>query len=101
MQAGTRGNAWHDVKERGLSWSAPIRRLICWRCAWPAVASWSRAAVASRPGGFLRCWTLLYGAVSMEVFGHMSFALTDPAPMFEITLGDLAALIGLQYPLPR
>ena len=50
---------------------------------------------------FLRCWTLLYGAVSMEVFGHMSFALTDPAPMFEITLGDLAALIGLQYPLPR
>jgi AcrR family transcriptional regulator len=49
---------------------------------------------------FLRCWTLLYGAVSMEVFGHMSFALTDPAPMFEITLGDLAALVGLQYPLP-
>ena len=49
---------------------------------------------------FLRCWTLLYGAVSMEVFGHMSFALTYPAPMFEITLGDLAALVGLQYPLP-
>jgi hypothetical protein len=49
---------------------------------------------------FLRCWTLLYGAVSMEVFGHMSFALTDPAPMFEITLGDLAALVGLRYP-PR
>jgi AcrR family transcriptional regulator len=50
---------------------------------------------------FLRCWTLLYGAVSMEIFGHMSFALTDPAPMFEITLGDLATLVGLQYPLPR
>jgi AcrR family transcriptional regulator len=50
---------------------------------------------------FLRCWTLLYGAVSMEVFGHMRFALTDPAPMFEITLGALAALVGLQYPLPR
>lgn len=49
---------------------------------------------------FLRCWTRLYGAVSMEIFGHMSFALTDPAPMFEITLGDLAALVGLQYPLP-
>jgi hypothetical protein len=47
---------------------------------------------------FLRCWTVLYGAVSMEVFGHMSFALTDPAPMFEITLGDL---VGLRYPLPR
>jgi AcrR family transcriptional regulator len=47
---------------------------------------------------FLRCWTLLYGAVAMEVFGHMRFALEDPAPMFEITLGDLAALIGLGYP---
>jgi AcrR family transcriptional regulator len=49
---------------------------------------------------FLRCWTVLYGAVAMEVFGHMRFALSDPAPMFEITLGDLAALVGLQYPLP-
>ncbi len=48
---------------------------------------------------FLRCWTLLYGAVAMEVFGHLRFALEDPAPMFEITLGDLAALVGLRYPL--
>jgi len=48
---------------------------------------------------FLRCWTLLYGAVAMEVFGHMRFALDDPAPMFEITLGDLAALVGLSYPM--
>ena len=48
---------------------------------------------------FLRCWTVLYGAVAMEVFGHMSFALEDPAPMFELTLGDLAALVGLRYPL--
>ena len=49
---------------------------------------------------FLRCWTVLYGAVAMEVFGHMRFALEDPAPMFEITLGDLATLVGLRYPLP-
>ena len=49
---------------------------------------------------FLRCWIVLYGAVAMEVFGHMKFALEDPAPMFEITLGDLAALVGLRYPLP-
>ena len=48
---------------------------------------------------FLRCWTVLYGAVAMEVFGHMSFALEDPAPMFELTLGDLATLVGLRYPL--
>jgi len=49
---------------------------------------------------FLRCWTVLYGAVAMEVFGHMSFALEDAAPMFELTLGDLASLVGLRYPLP-
>jgi AcrR family transcriptional regulator len=48
---------------------------------------------------FLRCWMVLYGAVAMEVFGHLSFALEDPAPMFELTLGDLAALVGLRYPL--
>jgi AcrR family transcriptional regulator len=47
---------------------------------------------------FLRCWTVLYGAVAMEVFGHMRFALEDPAPMFDLTLGDLAALVGLRYP---
>jgi AcrR family transcriptional regulator len=49
---------------------------------------------------FLRCWVLLYGAVSMEVFGHLQFAMEDPGPMFELTLGDLARLVGLQYPLP-
>jgi hypothetical protein len=50
---------------------------------------------------FLRCWTLLYRAVAMEVFGHMGFALEDAAPMFEFTLGDLAGLVGLRYPPPR
>jgi AcrR family transcriptional regulator len=49
---------------------------------------------------FLRCWVLLYGAVSMEVFGHLGFALDDPAPMFEFTLTDLARLVGLKHPLP-
>ncbi len=48
---------------------------------------------------FLRCWVLLYGAVSMEVFGHLRFALDDPGPMFDLTLGDLARLVGLEYPL--
>lgn len=48
---------------------------------------------------YLRCWMLLYGAVSMEVFGHLHFALEDPLPMFELTLGDMARLVGLEYPL--
>jgi AcrR family transcriptional regulator len=64
-----------------------------------------RAALGSdMPDGailvFLRCWVLLYGAVTLEVFGHLGFALDDPAPMFEYTLADLARLVGLEYPLP-
>jgi AcrR family transcriptional regulator len=47
---------------------------------------------------FLRCWVLLYGAVAMEVFGHLDFALDDPVPMFDLTLSDLAEKVGLQYP---
>jgi hypothetical protein len=48
---------------------------------------------------FLRCWIVLYGALAMEVFGHLGFALEDPAPMFELTLADLARMVGLRYPL--
>ncbi len=48
---------------------------------------------------FLRCWIVLYGAVAMEVFGHINFALEDAAPMFEITLSDLASLVDLRYPV--
>jgi AcrR family transcriptional regulator len=46
---------------------------------------------------FLRCWTRLYGAVTLEVFGHLRFALDDPAPMFEYTLSEMAAALGLSY----
>jgi AcrR family transcriptional regulator len=49
---------------------------------------------------FLRCWVLLYGTVSLEVFGHLRFALKDSAPMFELVLRDLASMVGLEYPLP-
>jgi AcrR family transcriptional regulator len=47
---------------------------------------------------FLRCWVRLYGIVSLEVFGHLSFALDDGRPMFELMLSEMAPLIGLQYP---
>lgn len=49
---------------------------------------------------FMHCWVLLYGAVSMEVFGHAAFTFCDPAPMFDLILADLARLVGLEYPLP-
>jgi AcrR family transcriptional regulator len=47
---------------------------------------------------FLRCWVRLYGAVSLEAFGHLKFALDDPLPMFELMLADLASMLGLRYP---
>ena len=49
---------------------------------------------------FLRCWVRLYGMVSLEVFGHLHFALDDAAAMFDLTLAELAELIGLAFPAP-
>ncbi|OLT30216.1 TetR family transcriptional regulator [Actinomadura sp. CNU-125] len=49
---------------------------------------------------FLKCWVRLQGAVSLEVFGHLEFALDDPEPMFELMLGELAAILNLPYAPP-
>jgi len=49
---------------------------------------------------FLRCWVRLYGIVSLEVFGHLGFALDDAEPMFELMLAETAPLLGLEYPPP-
>jgi AcrR family transcriptional regulator len=50
---------------------------------------------------FLQCWVRLYGIVSLEVFGHLSFALDDGRPMFELMLSELAPMVGLEYPAAR
>jgi AcrR family transcriptional regulator len=50
---------------------------------------------------FLRCWVRLYGMVSLEVFGHLHFALDDASALFEYTLTELAGLVGLEYPATR
>jgi AcrR family transcriptional regulator len=47
---------------------------------------------------FLRCWARLYGAVTLEAFDHLRFALDDASPMFEYTLAEMAAGLGLTYP---
>jgi AcrR family transcriptional regulator len=44
---------------------------------------------------FLRCWVRLYGMVSLEVFGHLHFALDDPSPMFDYTTAEIRELLGL------
>jgi AcrR family transcriptional regulator len=49
---------------------------------------------------FLRCWVRLYGIVSLEVFGHLGFALDDAEPMFEMMLAETAPMLGLEYRVP-
>jgi AcrR family transcriptional regulator len=49
---------------------------------------------------FAYCWVRLYGMVSMEVYGHLSWVLDDAEPMFEMTLAEMAPVLGLQYPAP-
>ncbi|MEU2712084.1 TetR/AcrR family transcriptional regulator [Streptomyces sp. NPDC007205] len=42
---------------------------------------------------FVLAWSRLYGVVSMEMFGHLDFALTDPEPLFEHNLRDILGLL--------
>jgi AcrR family transcriptional regulator len=70
----------------------------------PQLAEYRHLIRADLPLGvlqtFLQCWVLLYGTVSLEVFGHLRFALKDSTAMFELMLKDLASMLGLEYPLP-
>jgi|KBSSwiStaDraftv2_1062776.scaffolds.fasta_scaffold147823_2 AcrR family transcriptional regulator len=45
---------------------------------------------------FLSCWIRLYGMVALELFGHLSFALTDAEELFELELIACAELLGLR-----
>lgn len=38
---------------------------------------------------YLSGWVRLYGGVTIEVFGHLGFALSDAEPMFEVMLADM------------
>jgi AcrR family transcriptional regulator len=45
---------------------------------------------------YLRCWMRLYGAVTMEVFGHLNFAVADAEALFELELRGVCDLLALQ-----
>ncbi|GAA4240819.1 TetR/AcrR family transcriptional regulator [Actinomadura meridiana] len=49
---------------------------------------------------FLQCWIRLQGGVSLDVFGHLDFALDDAEPMFELMLAEVGAVLGLTYTPP-
>lgn len=40
---------------------------------------------------FVSCWVRLYGAVAIEVFGHIGFAVPDAEALFEQMLADMGA----------
>jgi AcrR family transcriptional regulator len=44
---------------------------------------------------FVECWTRLYGAVAMEVFGQLQWALYDSEAIFELTMRQLAERLGI------
>jgi AcrR family transcriptional regulator len=58
---------------------------------------WCKKFPVPMPDGvtqiFLSCWIRLYGIVSMEVFGHLGFALYDVEPMFEAEMRELSEML--------
>lgn len=46
---------------------------------------------------YLDCWTRIYGLISLEVFGHLCFALSDVEPMFDELLAERARSFGLTW----
>lgn len=43
---------------------------------------------------FLDCWRQIYGAVCLEVFGHMGPAITDHEPLFRTMVNELLMRLG-------
>jgi AcrR family transcriptional regulator len=50
---------------------------------------------------FAYCWVRLYGMVSMEVYGHLSWVLDDAEPLFDMMLREILPVLGLDGPDPR
>lgn len=44
---------------------------------------------------YVRQWSRLYGMVTLEAFGHLSWALADSISLFEAMLDECAAELGL------
>ncbi len=45
---------------------------------------------------YMSSWVKLYGAVTMEVFGHLKFATEDGEPLFELTLREIGTTLGIE-----
>jgi AcrR family transcriptional regulator len=71
------------------------------------LAGWQRRVLGGEPLPmgvlelFLRSWMRLYGAVTMEGFGQLRFAVEDAEPLFELELAELSRLLGFPPEPPR
>lgn len=65
------------------------------------LALWAADRELSLPLGalevFLECWVRIYGLISLEVIGHLRFAIGDVSPMFDAMLAELGARLGLPW----
>ncbi|MET7952239.1 TetR/AcrR family transcriptional regulator [Micromonospora sp. NPDC005324] len=61
----------------------------------PLMASYG-GLTAEAAYAFLAAWTRLYGLIAMEVFDHLSWAVSEPEALFETELAVLAAHLGRQ-----
>ncbi|MFI0728345.1 TetR/AcrR family transcriptional regulator [Streptomyces sp. NPDC021225] len=43
----------------------------------------------------LTCWRQIYGMLCLAVYGHLSYALDDPVPLFEDMMDRLLGILGL------
>ncbi|MEU6041744.1 TetR-like C-terminal domain-containing protein [Actinomadura sp. NPDC047616] len=48
----------------------------------------------------MSCWIRLYGLLCMEVLNQLDFVYSDIAPIYEETLRDITATLGLDYSPP-
>lgn len=65
------------------------------------LAAWAAEDAIPLPLGalalYLECWVQIYGLISLEVIGHLKFAVNDVSPMFDTMVADLGARLGLAW----
>lgn len=65
------------------------------------LAAWADTERLTLPVGalavYLESWVRIYGMISLEVLGHLGFALADVAPLFDDMLAERIERLGLSW----
>lgn len=83
------GPAPPDLHAVPSTWTAEAQRVA--ETAFPGAP----VEVAIRA---IAAWTQLFGMISFELFGHLDGVVSDPAPVFDRTLLEMGAFVGLPPP---